>query len=118
MKRWTGAAILTLLCVIAANVFLSLSKEPAPDAIPPRLTEMGLLLLDGDNGLYVLGVMNGSLAGDVGIRPGDYLTCAQGTALTSASQLEELLADLTEADSVSITLERQRQMMTVDLALR
>lgn len=119
MKRWAVAAGIALLCVmLAAGVFLSLSREHLPDDAPPRLAELGLLLLDGDDGLFVLGVKDGSLASDVGIRPGDYLTSAQGTMLTSATQLEEMLAGQAETGSVPITLDRQQQTMTVNLTLR
>ena len=118
MRRWAVATLGVLIG--AALIFGALTRFTAPHVTansPMRVPEVGLLLLEDEAGLYVLGVIDGSLACGAGILPGDYLINARGTALNTVSQLEDLLA-AQESDPMPVTLGRQEQTLTVQLPLR
>lgn len=82
------------------------------------MTAMGLVLLEDDAGLYVLGVIDGSRAGSAGILPGDRLTAARNTMLTTIAQLEDLLTVQDGMGPVPLTLSRRDQTVTVNLSLQ
>ena len=118
MRRWVMAAVGVLIG--AALIFSALTLLPeqqATDGGPLKVPEVGLLLLEDEAGLYVLGVIDGSLACEAGILPGDHIINARGTALTTATQLEELLA-AQEKGPIPMTLGRQEETVTVHLPLR
>lgn len=116
MRRWAWLAAVALLgCAVVAVVMGWTSHPPAPEDAS-CVSALGLLLLEEDAGLYVLGVSDGGAAGSAGIQPGDYLTRAGGTALDSAARLEELIAQ--PGGWVPITLERQGEALTVLLQCR
>lgn len=118
MRRWAMAAA----ALISAMLLIGFPRLPGQrhDDHPyaSRMAQLGLVLLDDDAGLYVLGVIDGSLAGSAGIEPGDYLTSARGTPLSDASQLEELLAGQEEGTPLPLTLNRQERIYTVSLSFQ
>ena len=119
MRRWSiVTAIVLISAIVACGVLWFGLRSPASHDREPRITAIGLLLLDDAEGLYVLGVSDGGLASDAGIQPGDYLTMAKGTALTTAAQLEALLDEMDEKTVLPITLDRRNQTITVNLAIR
>lgn len=119
MRRWGVAAAVVLIgAALACGALLRLPARHEAFSSPTRIPETGLLLLEDEMGLYVLGVIDGSRACSAGILPGDYLINARGTALTSASQLEELLDGLNESGFLPVTLDRQDETVTVNLSLR
>ena len=118
MRRWAMAALGMLIG--AALIFSAVLRPPEQRSTadgPLKVPEVGLLLLEDEAGLYVLGVIDGSLACDAGILPGDRLTNVRGTALSTVSQLEELLA-AQEKGPMPVTLGRQEEIVTVQLTLR
>ena len=118
MKRWfiTGIAALALMA-LAGILLPAFAPRPLPEC-SSRMAAMGLVLLEDDTGLYVLGVMDGSRAGSAGIQPGDRLTSAKNVPLTSVAQLEDLLASQEDGAALPLTLARNDQLLTVDLTLQ
>lgn len=119
MRRWFITAVIVLTVTLAAGMLLPYaSLHPAPECAT-RMASMGLILLEDDAGLYVLGVRDGSRAGSAGIQPGDRLTASRSTKLTTISQFEDLLAAQQDAAStLPVTLARQNQTVIVCLSLR
>ena len=118
MRRWAMAILGVLMG--AALIFGTLSRftdRHMTDDSAMKVPAVGLLLLEDEAGLYVLGVIDGSLACSAGILPGDYLLNARDTALNTVSQLEELLAE-PEINPIPVTLGRQEETFTVQLPLR
>ena len=118
MRRWAMAALGVL--IVAALLFSALLRSPERHDTaggPLKVPEVGLLLLEDEAGLYVLGVIDGSLACGAGILPGDHLINARGVALSTVAQLEELLA-AQEKGPLPMTLGRQEETVTVQLTLR
>ena len=117
MRRWVIPAAALLMCLAAFFAVLLRGADLPPTPDHCRMTDLGLLLLEEEAGLYVLGVSDGSAAGIAGILPGDRLTMAAGTALSSAAQLEALL-DQPGLNAIPITLTRQEKLLTLALRLR
>lgn len=103
------------LCLLAGGIALfqfNQSAEPAENAT--RMAALGLMLLDGDDGVSVLAVRNGSPADRAGIEPGDVLLQADGSDVTDIVQLEELL--LQAEQQMCIELRRnQEELVTLRL---
>ena len=120
MRRWIKAAVVVLIAAMLLAGFLLLPTKRDGDAADSRLAQLGLVLLDDEAGLYVLGVIDGGLAGSAGIKPGDYLTCARDTPLTAVAQLEELLISQEDgaAPVLPLTLNRDDRTFTVNLSFR
>ena len=118
MRRWAMAAMIVLVGATLAGSLLTAPNHTKALEGSTRMTAMGLILLEDDAGLYVLGVTDGGLADNAGIHPGDYLTSAKGTTLTTTAQLEELLNGQDGRDDIPVTLFRQEQSLTVNLSLR
>ena len=117
MRRWIMAvAGLLIAASLAALALLPSLARPHASVRSSRTAAMGLVLLEDEDGLYVLAVQDGSRAGSAGIQPGDRLTAAWNTALETVEQLEALLAKQEAGSPLPLTLARQDQTMTVDLA--
>lgn len=118
MRRWALAMLGVLIgaTLIFGAIARFSAKRMTADS-PTNMPEVGLLLLEDEAGLYVLGVIDGSLASGAGILPGDYLIKARNTVLTTVSQLEELLVGQ-ESGPLPVTLDRQEEIVTVELALQ
>lgn len=85
--------LLLALCLLAGGAILShhpFAPEPAESAT--RMAALGLMLLDGEEGISVLAVQDSSPADRAGILPGDVLLRADGTRVADILQLEALLA--------------------------
>ena len=118
MRRWAIVAAVVLTGALLAAGFALLPSRHHGPVSASRMAQLGLVLLDDESGLYVLGVIDGSLASSAGIEPGDYLTRAGGMPLTAASQLEDMLAGRDEAVALPLTLNRHDQTYTVNLSLQ
>ena len=118
MRRWIMmiAAMLTVAALAAAALPLT-ARSPRPSGGSTPMAAMGLVLLEDDAGLYVLGVADDSPARSAGIHPGDRLTALRDTALTTVAQLETLLNDPEQGGDVPLTLSRYDQTVTVRLSL-
>ena len=118
MRRWAIVTAVVLTGALLMAGFALLPPRRHGHLSTSRMAQLGLVLLDDASGLYVLGVIDGSLAGSAGIEPGDYLTSTGDMPLTAASQLEDLLAGRNEAVALPLTLNRHDQIFTVNLPLQ
>lgn len=91
MPRRLLILVLTL-CLLAGGTVLFHHFSAEPTEAPTRMAALGLMLLDGDDGVSVLAVRDGSPADRAGILPGDVVLQADGTDVGDILQLEELLA--------------------------
>ena len=90
MKRWLIAVILLVAVAVGGVVWQRLSA-PSAQSVTVGTAELGLLLLDTDDGVSVLGVQERSIAEQAGIRPGDVLLQFNETSLRTAETLDTLL---------------------------
>jgi len=85
MRKQAIAIVLGLWLLVAGAVFLHAGIPAPPDKAVTRMAELGLVLLDGEEGVSVLAVRNRSTADRAGILPGDVLLQADGIALPTSS---------------------------------
>lgn len=68
-------------------------------------------------GLYVASVMSGSGAEAAGLQPYDRITAADGTAVSSYTDLSKILKTKSVGDTITLTIVRDGKTMDVDVTL-
>ncbi len=68
---------------------------------------------EGDQGLYVLAVMENSAAQHMGLEAGDLLLSLDGVALSSCDELDALLAASPASARLEFSLLRDSQQVTL-----
>jgi membrane-associated protease RseP (regulator of RpoE activity) len=66
-------------------------------------------------GVYVLSVLQSSLADLSGVQPGDHITGLNGDAINSAEELITMLGKLTDGDTAELTILRGLDQITLNL---
>ena len=84
----------------------------------PKFPELGVITVRTEDGLHVIDVDEDSPAAAAGIETGDTLTRLDDTSLRDRSDLGRALAELSWGDVPSITLIRDNESRTIELALR
>lgn len=71
-----------------------------------------------NNGIYVDSLLQGSAAGEAGIRPGDVIVSIEGKSVNTSPQLQEQIARRRPGDKVQITVNRDGKERTFDVILK
>lgn len=111
-------ALSPLLVLPWLHTSAATSDADALDVWPPQAAAMGLVLQnqpDDATGLYVLAVMERSAAQRMGLEAGDLLLSLDGMQLSSCDELDALLAATPQAATLSFTLLRDGQELTLSL---
>lgn len=116
MRRWIVAAILLLAAAASLTAWVHSSETSAPSVISSA-SDLGLLLVDTEEGVSVLGVQDKSIAESVDIFPGDLLLQINGIPLSTAEMLDSLLANA-DGDEFLIRLQRRNDLLSVKISLR
>lgn len=113
----------TVLCILLAVVVLAAvgaalpafqpEAEEQPAAHAQRTAELGLMLLDEENGLFVLAITEYSPAWQAGFQAGDLLLSSGDTQLTSVLQLESMIASA--GGEVPVLLDRSGRQLSLML---
>lgn len=109
-KRLAGWMVLMVLCVILGACAAPSKASPVDSA------QLGLVLLDDENCVYVLAVSDQSTACYAGLEPGDYILSADGMAVTSGITLDEML--LGGEESLQLIVQRQGRKIELTLPCR
>lgn len=110
--------LMVLLCIpvlLSALILLPplfLTQEEASEPAT-RSAELGLILLDQDDGLFILAVIADSAAEQAGFRAGDLLLRSGETPLTTTTMLESLITQ--DHEELSILLERNGKQLSLEL---
>ena len=105
--------VVALIAVAAAlPAFQPEAEEPAP-ARARCTAELGLMLLDEDNGLFVLAITEYSPAWRAGFQAGDLLLSSGGTPLTSVLQLEAMIS--ATSGEMPVLVDRSGKQMSLML---
>ena len=99
--------------LLALGIFHDLQRTEPSVSAGTGSAALGLMLLDQQDGVYVLAVTENSVADASGVRPGDYLLRVGEEALASAETFDLLLDERT--DSIVLTLRRDGAEVTVTL---
>ena len=113
----------TVLCILLAVVVLAAvgaalpafqpEAEEQPAAHAQRTAELGLMLLDEDNGLFVLAITEYSPAWRAGFQAGDLLLSSGDTPLTSVLQLEAMIS--AAGGEMPVLVDRRGKQMSLML---
>lgn len=106
------AALLSALLLIAAGVYQALRPD---DGLRTEGSgaALGLMLLNREQGIYVLAVTQDSPADRAGVLPGDYLLRADGEPLADSDQLDAMLRE--DADELTLLLRRDERELLLRL---
>ncbi|MGN0778725.1 MAG: PDZ domain-containing protein [Aristaeellaceae bacterium] len=115
MKRWHMIAAAVLVVAVVAGAWLYLSRPALPSGITSA-AELGLMLLDTEEGLSVLAVRENSAAEQAGIHPGDVLLTLNDAPLSTVDMLDDCLLAGREA-TLLLQLQRGSETGTVRLWL-
>lgn len=116
MKRMAGIGMILLIAAaISVGLYMTLTRDASP-AAEGSSAALGLMLLEKENGLYVLAVTQGSPADRSGVQPGDYLVAAGEARLNSMERLDDLLGG--GAEAIPLTLHREGREMYIQLPMR
>ncbi len=100
-----------------------LSKTIQARAYPPERADalawqaLGLRVEQGNQGMLVVAVRNGSPAGQIGFRSGDEIIALGGRPVESLDRFRRQVAESRSAQSVLVSLRRGRYIYHVTLAL-
>ncbi len=81
--------------------------------VAPRGSVLGVTAADGDGGVRVVTVQNGSAADDAGLRAGDVITKFGNDSLTTVTELRRRLAAHDPDDDLTLTVRRDGDTRTV-----
>ena len=115
MKRWIILAIMAAAAFAAAIAWKYL-PVPSHNTDVAGAADLGLLLLDSDDGLSVLGVQDNSLAEQADIRPGDVLMRINDTSLSTAETLDSMLMN-DRSNTLVFELQRGKNVLSVKISL-
>lgn len=114
MPRRLWLLILPLLLTVL--LMAHMTGQTAQTAAPSHVDDLGMMLVEQPEGLYVLAVMEDSPADRCGVSPGDLLTQLEGTPLTAVIQLEKAVQDAASRE-LHLTLLRGDDPLTVTLPM-
>lgn len=113
-KRWIWCLVILLLS--AGGWLLFAPEEPAAPLAAPTAADLGLLLLEEEGRLVVLGVSEHSAAADAGVEPGDRIVTAAEAPVATVDELEALLAG--DGAEVLLLVEQNGRERVVELTVR
>ena len=112
-RRKAGLAALLLMLMAAAGLLL---PSGGGDAAWTDSASLGLVLLEREDGVYILAVSEGSAADQAGLLPGDCILHVAGGPLADAAAFEQLLK--VGSPSLPMTIRRGTGEMHLALPLR
>ena len=115
MMRWMLLSLAAVLLLLAVYHGL---KRLEPSSAPQGMSSaaLGMVLLEAEDGVYVLAVSDQSPAHQAGLAPGDYILQMDGQAIGDAAELDALLCMKT--DSLRLTVRRGEQELSLVMPCR
>lgn len=92
------------------------ANAPSPQSHATSTADLGILLLEDENGVSVLAVRDGSIAEQAGIHPADRLLQVNGGPINTVEELEALL-QRSAASSLNVSILRADEPMIVQIAV-
>ena len=117
MRRSIYLCLALILALCFGLCLRPTAPQQEPAASPAtRSTELGMVLLDEENRVFVLAIIDDSPASHAGIMPGDTITQLNSQHLTSVLQLAEMISR--RAGPMDFLLERNGAPVRIMLPLR
>ena len=115
-RRKAGLAALLLMLMAAVGLAGLLLPAGGGSAAGTDSASLGLVLLDRENGVYILAVSEGSAADQAGLLPGDCILHVAGDPLADAAAFDQLLK--VGGPSLPMTIRRGTGEIHLTLPLR
>jgi S1-C subfamily serine protease len=97
------------------------TAEPSTTEVAPEPASerpfLGVLLEEGDNGVSIAEVNEGSAAADADLQVGDVITAVNGSEVTTVKDVADAIGALAVGDEVSLDITRDGEAMTVTATL-
>ncbi len=119
-KQLMRAAAVAALAISTTASGVVLMAQDNPDTQVETQSAhpyLGVRLTDGDNGVEVVAVAEGSPAEAAGIEAGDILVRIGDSDVATVVEAAEAVATLAVGDAVSVTIERDGEAQTLDATL-
>ncbi|MFZ4827290.1 MAG: PDZ domain-containing protein [Phototrophicaceae bacterium] len=105
-----------VLALASLGIVASLFAQDTVTATTEQ-TFLGVGLAESNNQVVISRVMNASPADQAGLLIGDVITSVNGTAVTTATEVSDLVLALAAGDVVTLEIERQGEVQTVEATL-
>jgi predicted metalloprotease with PDZ domain len=115
-KNHMRKKLLLVTIVLALASLGSVATLFAQDTATEQ-TFLGVSLVESNNQVVVSSVMNASPADQAGVLVGDVITSVNGTAVTTATEVSDLVRALAAGDVVALEINRQGEAQTVEATL-
>lgn len=112
---WLAAAVALLAAALLLALTLKGGRQEGA-LLPGSSAGLGMMLLEKEQGLYVLAVTADSPAERADVRPGDYLVRAGEETLRSTAQLDALIDS--DAGVLELCLKRNERELVIQLPTR
>ncbi len=114
-----GLIIAALLLALALGTWMLFAPEKAPERDEiPNAADLGLLLLEEDGQVVVLGVNEDSPAAMAGFEPGDRILSTDGTHVGSVEELEASFLRMDRQEKLPLMVRRDALERVVLLPMR
>jgi len=113
MMRWTLLSLAAVL--LALGVYHGMNR---PSVSPQGMSSaaLGMVLLEAEDGVYVLAVSDQSPAHRAGLEPGDYIQQMDGQDIGDPAAMDAYLC--TGKDGIRLTVRRGEQELSLVLPCR
>ncbi|MCK6577613.1 MAG: PDZ domain-containing protein [Anaerolineae bacterium] len=111
VRRIALVALALLMGVAVVGLVSAQNDDVKPGFLGVQLAE------DEENGVVVASVVAESAADVAGLQEGDVITAVNGTAVSSASEVAELIAAMSAGDGVTLDITRDGEAMAVEATL-
>ena len=116
-KFLSWLAVELLLVALIVGVWFGLNETKSfTDVSAGGSAALGLVLLDSENGVYVLAVSDKSPAHHAGLQPGDVILTAGEMPLEEPSTLDQLVNKAEK--NLLLTVQREKQVVKLTLPCR
>jgi S1-C subfamily serine protease len=111
------AAVLLLSFTAWSIVAAQENSDMTPESLPMERPSLGVRLENADNTVIVREVFQDTAAAEAGLQEGDVITAVNGTAVSSAREVADLVAALNPGDTVTLDYTRDGESDSVDVVL-
>ncbi|HIS68580.1 MAG TPA: trypsin-like peptidase domain-containing protein [Candidatus Gallacutalibacter stercoravium] len=130
VAKSSGTGIEGLGFAIPVNLVKSVVEQLSTYGYVKGRVDLGMSLVDIDSiqsammyrvsqlGVYISQVEDGSNAQQAGFEAGDRIIAVNGTEISSTTDFESILSDLSVGDEISVQVERNGQTGTLTMALQ
>jgi S1-C subfamily serine protease len=105
------------LCLIAAGALAGWRLYSQSGSVVPKVWAAVRTTAEGEEGILVASVDEGSPAAEAGISRGDIIVAFDGEEIDGAGHLQEFLAEHSPGDTVTLTLKRCDETVDVSVTL-